>query len=313
MPALANTTIPKAAAPDLTRDLDLATPELYSLLDLAGDLKRSPHDYLDAARGRSIALLFEKPSLRTRLTFELAIQQMGGSSATSEGPIGVREPLKDVARNLDRWVDAIVARVFSQATIDGLARRSRVPVINALSDLYHPCQALADLHTISEHFGKLDGLKLAFIGDGNNVARSLAMACGRFAMKFILAAPTGYDLTQQEISQLRGNMPELDLQLTSDPREAVRNADAVVTDTWVSMGQESEKAKRVKDFAGFQVDDKLLADAPKHVVVLHCLPAYRGLEISEEVLEGPRSLVFQEAENRLHFQKGLLAVLLGGE
>jgi ornithine carbamoyltransferase len=301
-------THPKIAAPDLTRDLDLSTPELHALLDLATDLKQHPQDYLDAARGRSIALLFEKPSLRTRLTFELAIQQMGGSSVTSEGPIGVREPLKDVARNLDRWVDAIVARVFSQATIDGLAKRSRVPVINALSDMYHPCQALADLQTLAEHFGHLDGLKLAFIGDGNNVAHSLMLCAARTGMDFALARPEGYGPDPAILAQ--ANELGSQVQITTDPNEAVAGAHAVYTDVWASMGQENEASIRREIFAPYQVDEDLMQHANKDAIFLHCLPAKRGEEVTDAVIESPQSKVFDQAENRLHAQKALLLMLL---
>jgi ornithine carbamoyltransferase len=266
--------------------------------------------------GKTLAMIFEKPSLRTRVSFAVAMAQLGGSGLLLRGEevgIGTREPIQDMARVLSSMCDGIMARTFEHEKVAGLAKWSSVPVINGLTDYNHPCQAMADLLTLEERFGELRGRTMAFIGDGNNVARSLAMACGRFGMKFILASPGGYELSPDEIAQLRARIPELDLQLTTDPRDAVRRADAIVTDTWVSMGQESEKAKRVKEFAGFQVDEKLLAIAPKDAVVLHCLPAYRGLEISEGVLEGPQSLIFPEAENRLHFQKGLLAVLLGGQ
>jgi ornithine carbamoyltransferase len=304
-------TLPKAAAPDFTRDLDLTTPELYSLLDLADDLKRTPGNYLDAARGRSIALLFEKPSLRTRLTFELAIQQMGGSSATSEGPIGVREPLKDVARNLDRWVDAIVARTFAQATIDGLAKRSRVPVINALSDLYHPCQALADLQTLSEHFGKLQGLKLAFIGDGNNVAHSLMLCAARTGMDFAIARPDGYGPDPVILAQARELAAETGskIEVTTEPEIAVAKAHAVYTDVWASMGQENEASIRREIFAPFQIDEDLMSHALPEAIFLHCLPAKRGEEVTDSVIESKQSRVFDQAENRLHAQKALLLML----
>ena len=266
--------------------------------------------------GKTLAMIFEKPSLRTRVSFAVAMTQLGGNGLLLRGEevgIGSREPIQDMARVISSMCDGIMARTFEHEKVTGLAQWSVVPVINGLTDYNHPCQAMADLMTLEERFGNLQGRTLAFIGDGNNVARSLSMACGRFGMKFVLAAPAGYDFSAEEVAQIRSRVPELDFQLTADPRQAVRHADAIVTDTWVSMGQESEKARRVKDFAGFQVDQALLSVAPKHVVVLHCLPAYRGLEISEDVLEGPHSLIFAEAENRLHFQKGLLAVLLGGQ
>jgi ornithine carbamoyltransferase len=205
-----------------------------------------------------------------------------------------------------------MARTFEHEKIENLAKFSKVPVINGLTDLSHPCQAMADLLTVEEHFGKLSGLTMAFIGDGNNVARSLAVACGRFGMPFVLAAPTGFEFSPDDVKRLKSQEPNLNLRLTTDPRDAVKSADIIVTDTWVSMGQEAEKAQRLQTFRGFEVNDELLNVAPKHAMVLHCLPAYRGLEISESVIEGPRSLVFPEAENRLHFQKGLIAVLMGG-
>ena len=204
-----------------------------------------------------------------------------------------------------------MARTFEHEKVTEMAKWAAVPVINGLTDHSHPCQAMADLMTIEEHFGKLAGLTLAFIGDGNNVARSLATACGRFGMRFTLASPGGYELPIEDVDRIMSQVPELEFVTTDDPAEAVREADIIYTDTWVSMGQEAEKAKRMTDFAGYQVDEKLLAWAPKQAIVLHCLPAYRGLEISDAVIEGPRSKVFPEAENRLHFQKGLLAVLMG--
>ena len=298
---------------------DWTTPQLRHVLDVSLRLKKQlketgRNDPILA--GKTLAMIFEKPSLRTRVSFAVAMTQLGGSGLLLRGEevgIGSREPIEDMARVISSMCDGIMARTFEHEKVTGLAKWSKVPVINGLTDYNHPCQAMADLMTLEEHFGDLRGRTMAFIGDGNNVARSLSMACGRFGMKFILAAPPGYDFSADELAQIRSRLPELDMQVTGDPKEAVSHADAIVTDTWVSMGQESEKARRIKEFAGFQVDEKLLSDAPRHVVVLHCLPAYRGLEISEGVLEGPHSLIFPEAENRLHFQKGLLAVLLGGQ
>jgi ornithine carbamoyltransferase len=224
--------------------------------------------------------------------------------------LGQREPIKDVARVLAGMCDGIMARTFEHEKVTELAKWSSVPVINGLTDYSHPCQGMADLMTIQEHFGNLAGRTLAFVGDGNNVARALATGCGRFAMRFILASPPAYKLANEDIDRIMSQVPELDFVVMEDPAEAVRDADVVYTDTWVSMGQENEKAQRLKDFTGYEVDEKLLNSAPAHAIVLHCLPAYRGLEISDAVIEGPRSLVFAQAENRLHFQKGLLAVLL---
>jgi ornithine carbamoyltransferase len=304
--------IMKAHASDLLRDLDLTDDELRYLLDLAAAVKRTPGDYRQALAGKSIALLFEKPSLRTRLTFELAIKQLGGDALFFEAPIGVREPLKDVARNLDRWVNGIVARVFRQETIDGLAEWSSAPVINALSDLFHPCQALADMQTIRERFGELQGRKLAFIGDGNNVAHSLMLSALRLGMDFALGCPEGYSPNPDIVAQAEGlaAVSGASLTIVHEPAEAVRGAHAVYTDVWASMGQEQESAIRRRDFRGYQVDDALFAMARPDAVFMHCLPAKRGEEVSDSVMESARSAVFDQAENRLHAQKALLLMMM---
>jgi ornithine carbamoyltransferase len=302
----------KAHSPDLLRDLDLTNDELAYLLDLAADVKRSPADYARALDNQSIALLFEKPSLRTRLTFELAIAQLGGSSVFVDGPIGVREPLKDVARNLDRWVNGIVARVFSQDTVDGLAQWSRVPVINALSDAFHPCQALADVQTVREHFGELAGLKLTFVGDGNNVAQSLMLTTLRLGMDFALACPPGYLPNPEVVAQAEGlaAVSGATLVITHDTVEAMTGAHVVYTDVWASMGQEQEAVERKRAFHKYQVNEELFERARPDAVFMHCLPAKRGEEVTDGVIESPRSVVFDEAENRLHAQKALLLMLL---
>lgn len=286
-------------AADFRHDADLTQEELLALLELAAEVKRSPEKFRTALAGKSIALLFEKPSLRTRITFELAIQQLGGFAILNDGPIGAREPLKDVARNLDRWVSGIVARTFLQSTVDDLAQWSRVPVINALSDMWHPCQALADMQTIAEQFGTRRPLKLAFIGDGNNVARSLAFCCGTLGIEFAIATPPQYKL-QPEVANAG-----------TDPYEAVRGADVVYTDVWASMGSENEAAHRRTAFADYQVNEALFAAAKPDAVFMHCLPAKRGEEVTDGVIESPRSVVFDQAENRLHAQKALLLMLLG--
>jgi ornithine carbamoyltransferase len=295
------------------------TPDfLRHVLDVSKRLKNQLKDtgrndpVLD---GKVLAMIFEKQSLRTRVSFSVGMVQLGGSSLKLRGEEvgwGKREPLKDFARVISSMCNGIMARTFEHDKLLELAKWSAVPVINGLTDYNHPCQAMADVMTVEEKFGKLAGLSMAFIGDGNNVARSLAGACGKFGMRFTLATPAGYEWSQADVDHIMSKVPGLDLVSTRDPADAVREADVVVTDTWVSMGQEAEKERRGRDFAGFQVDEKLLSTAPKHAVVLHCLPAYRGLEISDAVIEGPRSLVFQEAENRLHVQKGLMAVLMGG-
>ena len=305
-------TVRHCEAPDFLRDLDLKLDELLYLLDLADAVKRNPGDYAQALAGKSIALLFEKPSLRTRLTFEIAMKQMGGGSVFVEGPIGIREPLKDVARNLDRWCEGIVARVFSQATVEGLAEWSSVPVVNALSDAYHPCQALADVQTIREHFGVLQGLKLAFVGDGNNVANSLMLSAARLGMDFAIACPEGYDPNPDIVVQARGlaDGSGSSILITQDPAEALAGAHTVYTDVWASMGQEQEAVKRKKAFRALQVNEGMFALARPDAVFMHCLPAKRGEEVTDSVMESPRSIIFDQAENRLHAQKALLLMLL---
>jgi ornithine carbamoyltransferase len=237
---------------------------------------------------------------------------MGGTAVSGEGPIGVREPLKDVARNLDRWVNAIVARTFSQDTIEELARWSSVPVINALTDMYHPCQALADLFTLSERFDELRGLKLAFVGDGNNVAHSLMLTALRLGVNFSIATPSGYQPHPDVVASARSAalVSGASLLVTNDPEQAVAGANAVYTDVWTSMGQEEEAQKRRRDFAAFQVNRNLFAYARPDAVFLHCLPAKRGEEVTDEIMEGPGSIVFDQAENRLHVQKSLLLMML---
>ncbi len=298
---------------------DWSPADLRHLMDTAKRLKaqhRSTGRNDPVLAGKTLAMVFEKPSLRTRVSFSVGMTHLGGTGLLlrdDEVGLGKREPVQDVARVLSGMCDGIMARTFSHQVVLDLAKFATVPVINGLTDYSHPCQAMADLMTVEEHFGNLKGRTMAFVGDGNNVARSLAVACGKFGMSFVLSAPGGYELPEDDVDRVMALVPEMDFETVSDPVEAVHDADVVVTDTWVSMGQEDEKARRMADFARYRVDADLLAAAPAHAVVLHCLPAYRGLEISEEVFEGPRSLVFPEAENRLHFQKGLLAVLLGDQ
>ncbi len=289
-------------------DLDLSTETLSRVLDLAAQIKRTPMRFSQALAGRYLSLLFEKPSLRTRVTFELAIKQLGGDAITCTGPIGEREPVKDVARNLDRWTNGIVARVFTQSTIDELAKWSSVPVINALSDLYHPCQAFADVQALKEHFGRLEGLKLAFVGDGNNVAHSLMLTAGRLGVHVAVATPEGYEPNAEIVAQASrlGRIT-----VTRDPAEALAGADAVYTDVWASMGQECEAKARAAAFAPYQVNEVLFAQAHSDAIFMHCLPAKRGQEVTGEVMESQRSDVFDQAENRLHAQKALLVTLLG--
>jgi ornithine carbamoyltransferase len=305
--------LPKIGASDFTRDLDLSQDELLALLNLTQQVKASPARFAKALAGRYLSLLFEKPSLRTRMTFELAIKQLGGDAILNTGPISDREPLKDVARNLDRWTSAIVARTFSQKTIDDLARWSSVPVINALSDRYHPCQALADVFTMQERFGELRGVKLAFVGDGNNVAHSLMLSSLRLGMNFALATPPGYEPDPEIVSQAEAlaAVSGSQLLITNDPFLAVEGAQGVYTDVWASMGQEHEKAQRLADFARYQINPALFEKASGEALFLHCLPARRGEEVTDDVIESAASAVFDQAENRLHVQKALLLMLIG--
>ncbi len=288
------------------------------VLDAAESLRRE-HREAGANRPilerKSLAMIFEKPSLRTRVSFETAMTQLGGHAINlqpAEIGLNSREPAGDVARVLGGMVDAIMARVFDHNVFDDLAGASAVPMVNGLSDLAHPCQALADLLTLRDAFGTLDGLRVAYVGDANNVLRSLAVGCGLMGVDVVACSPDGYDLSAEERERLARQVPSLSLTCLSDPREAVAGADAIYTDTWVSMGQETEKARRVDAFRGYQVNADLLNATGKagEAIVLHCLPAYRGLEISEELMASPRSRIFEQAHNRLHAQKGLLAVLL---
>lgn len=309
----ATPSITRIAARDYTRDLDVTDLELRSLLELAADMKRTPRRYASTLQGRYVALLFEKPSLRTRVTFELAIKQLGGDSVLSSGLIGEREPIKDIARNLDRWTDGIVARVFSHRTILDLAEWSSVPVVNALCDRYHPCQALADMLTIHEKFGRWEGLTLSYIGDGNNVAHSLMSSAARLGMNFRLACPDGYDPDAALVDEARaiasGNGTQV--LLTRDPVEAATGAHAMYTDVWASMGQESEALERRAIFQPYQVNEGLMAKAGENAIFMHCLPAKRNQETTDGVMESTQSVVFDQAENRLHTQKALLLMLLG--
>ena len=295
-------------AQNMTSDLDLSVEALHHVLDLAAEIKRTPTRFAKTLAGRYISLLFEKPSLRTRFTFELAMKQLGGDAVTSIGLVGDREPVKDVARNLDRWTQGIVARVFAQDTIDQLAHWANVPVINALSDLYHPCQALADALTLREQLGDLEGRKLTYVGDGNNVAHSLMLTATRLGMEVAVATPPGYEPNASIVAQAAefGTVT-----ITGDLTQALEGADAVYTDVWTSMGQEAEADQRQRVFAPYQVNEALFAHAQPGAIFMHCLPAKRGQEVDDAIMESPRSVVFDQAENRLHVQKALLVTLLG--
>ena len=261
-----------------------------------------------------VTLIFEKPSLRTRNSFEAAAIQLGGGSVfltTQDAGLNGRESLSDVARVLSSYSDVLVMRTFSQTLIEEFARLSRCPVINGLSDDLHPCQALTDLFTIRETFGRLSGLKLVYIGDGNNVATSLAMAAAYVGMPATFCSPEGYQLPKSLLAEVKARIPDADVTLTADPAAAVKDADIVYTDVWASMGQEAQAAERQKIFAPYQVNARLLAKAPKSARFMHDLPAKRGLEVTDDVMDGPQSIVFTQAENRMHLAKGLLIWLLG--
>lgn len=263
--------------------------------------------------GKTLAMVFQKPSLRTRVSFDVGMQHLGGHAimlGPSEIGLGQRESVADVSRVLSSYVQGIMARVFAHEHVTEMAAWSSVPVINGLSDARHPCQALTDILTIYEHFGYTDGLKLAYIGDANNVAASLAMACGHFGIDFTIASPAGYELPDEMVTVAQECGPGITIQKVREPAEAVQDAQIIYTDTWVSMGQEAEAAQRARVFDPYQVNAGLLAQAPKEAIVMHDLPAYRGKEITDEVADGPQSVIFQQAENRLHAQKAILVHLM---
>jgi len=300
--------------------------DLLSISDLSGDdiislisdaIETKARGWLSLLDGKILAILFEKPSLRTRVSFEVAMRQLGGESiylSPAEVGLGERESIPDVARVLGRYVDAITARTFSHQALKVLAGNSPVPVINALSDLEHPCQALADLLTIYEKKGELDGLTLAFIGDGNNVAYSLLLAASLTGMNFRIASPPGYAIPERLLDQAQDNarVSGAEIFCTEAPQLVVSGADVVYTDVWISMGQEAEAEERRRAFGDYQVTDELLSLAREDAILMHPLPAHRGEEVSEDILDSPQSVVFDQAENRMHLQKALLAQMLGG-
>ena len=297
---------------------DLSADEVWRILKLARELKEEwqKGGNKPILKGKTLGMIFQKPSLRTRVSFEMGMIHLGGRAlylSPAEIKLGVRESVPDVARVLSRYVDGIMARVFAHRHIEELAAYSRVPVINGLSDYNHPCQALADIFTIWEKQGKLQGLKLAYVGDGNNVAASLLFAAAKVGMDIALASPEGYELSDDvvELGQEFAAQSGSKVELLHDPAAAVREADAIYTDTWVSMGQEEETKRRLKDFVPYQVNAALVAQAKPDVVVMHCLPAHRGQEITDEAADGPHSVLFDQAENRMHAQKAILALLMG--
>jgi ornithine carbamoyltransferase len=293
---------------------DVTAADVARIFAISEDIKTK---YLQGLRepllpGRTLALLFEKQSLRTRVSFEAGIAHLGGSSLMlgDDAGFGKRESIADFARVLSEMVDVLVIRSKSHATVVEVAKYASCSVINGLTDESHPCQALADIYTMREQFGKLEGLKLAWVGDGNNVVRSLVRCCGHTGVKLAVATPPGYELDAKFVAESKKQFPKLDLVTTHDPVEAVKGANAVYTDVWASMGQEAEQAKRMQDFAAYQVNGKLMSHAPKDAVFMHCLPARRGEEVSDEVMDSPQSVIVAQAANRMHVQKGILVWLL---
>ena len=310
---------PKFAASrcDLISVADLSPEEVASVLDLALRVKAKPGDFRGALAGKQLVLFFEKPSLRTRLTFEAGMTSLGGTSFfvdQTASRLGAREPVSDMARNLERWVDGVVLRTFAHETVVEMAEYTSIPVINALSDHEHPCQALADYLTLLERFGDLKRVKLAYVGDGNNVAHSLMLAAALTGGTIAVATPEGYEpgaavtATARTIAQETG----ASVTVTNDAAAAVSGANAIYTDVWASMGQEEEAAERKRIFAPYQVDERLFRHAAEGAVFLHCLPAHRGDEVTASVIDSPRSVIFDQAENRLHVQKSILLMLLAG-
>lgn len=303
---------------DLISLHDLSAEEIKKLLELGLKLKKElksgiPHPIL---KGKTLGMIFTKSSTRTRVSFEVGMTQLGGYPlflSSNDIQLGRGETIHDTAKVLERYLDGIMIRTFAHSDVTELAAEADIPVINALTDLLHPCQVLADLMTAYEHKGKLEGLKLAYVGDGNNMAHSLMYGCAKAGMDCAVATPVGYKCDEEVVENAKADFKASgrELILTEDPEEAVKNADVVYTDTWVSMGQESEKAERQKIFMPYQVNKELFKKADSEAVFMHCLPAYRGFEVTEDVIDGPQSVIFDEAENRLHAQKAVMAVLMG--
>ncbi|MDD5495612.1 MAG: ornithine carbamoyltransferase [Candidatus Omnitrophica bacterium] len=295
---------------------DLSEKDILGILELAKKVKADKTKYSEALKGKCIGLIFQKPSNRTRVSFEIGMIQLGGYAiylGPSEIEMGVREPVKDVACVLARYLDGMVARTFKHEDLKELARHATVPVINGLSDLAHPCQALTDIFTIKEKAGKFKGVKLAYVGDGNNVLNSLMCAAAKVGLDMKVATPKGYEPAKKVVELAKGFSVKSGskLQLSDSAEEAVKGADVVYTDVWVSMGQEGQKAKRMEAFKGFQINDEIMNTAKKGCVVMHCLPARRGEEITDSVIDSKASVVYDQAENRLHVQKAILLKLLG--
>jgi ornithine carbamoyltransferase len=302
---------------DFLRVSDWSAPELETVLDLADELKRARRagDTTPLLPGRTLGMIFQKPSTRTRVSFEVGIAQLGGTAlhlSAGDLQLGRGETVRDTGTVLARYLDAIMIRTFDQGDAEALADAADIPVINGLTDSAHPCQALADVMTIRERLGRLHGVRLAYLGDGNNVCASLMVAAAKLGMDFVAATPAGYEPAEEPLAAARGAAAESGgkVELTRDPREAVRGADVLYTDVWTSMGQEAERERRLRDLAGYGIDADLVAHAAPDAIVLHCLPAHYGEEITEDVAYGPRSALWDEAENRLHAQKALMALVV---
>jgi ornithine carbamoyltransferase len=307
----------RLAGEDLCSIADLSSSEVRAIVKLGHDIKLNPGEYRNALDAKQMVLMFEKAILRTRLSFEAGINTMGGNAIffdQTNSPLGERESIADVARNVERWVDIIVLRTYAHDTITEMAANARVPIINALSDFEHPCQALADFMTLEEHFGSATGLNFTYVGDGNNVCHSLMLAGAQLGANVTVATPRGYSPDIEIVTKAReiAEQNGCELKLLQDPHAAAENADAVYTDVCVSMGMEHESTKRAPIFRPFQVNEALMGKAREGAVFMHCLPARRNAEVTDAVLDGPQSIVFDQAENRMHAQKALLLLLLGG-
>ncbi len=296
---------------------DLSSEEIFQILKLAKKLKRELKEGVlhPVLRGKTLGMIFTKSSTRTRVSFEVGMSQLGGQAlflSSNDIQLGRGESIYDTAKVLSRYLDGIMIRTYKQSDVEELAEFGTIPIINGLTDLVHPCQILADLQTIEEHKGKLEGIKLAYIGDGNNIAHSLLYGCAKVGMDVAIASPKGYTCNEEIASNAKDDARKTGAKvlLTENPIEAIKDADVVYTDTWCSMGQDAEKAERIKAFQGYQVNGELFKHAKDDAIFLHCLPAYRGYEVSEEVIDGPHSVIFDEAENRLHAQKAVMQILM---
>ncbi len=307
---------PTVAQEDFLSLKDYSTEEILDLLHLAIELKKPENKYLPLLKGKVLGMIFEKSSTRTRVSFEAGMLQLGGNAmflSSQDTQLGRGETIADTARVLSGYLDGLMIRTFHQSAVEELAEFSSIPVINGLTDDYHPCQVLADLMTLIEHFGELKGRKLAYIGDGNNMANSLMIGAAKVGLDIAIAAPKGYEPKAEmvELAQAIAKETGALVTITNDPAEAVTGSDAIYTDVWASMGQEAEAIKRLNDFAGFQVNAELVQHAKPDYIFMHCLPAHREEEVTTDILEGPHSVIFQEAENRLHAQKAVLVTLMG--